>query len=194
MYGCHSQHPHPLINPLPSPATAHPSPLTPPPPTPQMLLSGGADRTVRLWDLGQHRCVGTYVMHAESVWGMHADEHLSEVISWDRGGCVFRTEVASGDHALLVRERGAVHALAVQVRGRGVWGVSSGGGGCVCLWVCLGMGVWKAKALDFPIPLPPLPIVHPNCAPPHSLPNAVPLPLPRLRAEPLDVVSRIRHT
>ena len=123
--------------------------------------------------------VAIYAVFAVALYPIHTSIHLYGV------GEALRAALPAGLHGL---------ATVVQVRGRGVWGVSSGGGGCVCLWVCLGMGVWKAKALDFPIPLPPLPIVHPNCAPPHSLPNAVPLPLPRLRAEPLDVVSRIRHT
>ena len=38
----------------------------------RQCLSASSDGTVRLWDLGQQRCLSTYSMHDDAVWALWA--------------------------------------------------------------------------------------------------------------------------
>eukprot|EP00959_Pyramimonas_sp_CCMP1952_P262795 5495039-Pyramimonas_sp.AAC.2 len=44
-------------------------------------LSGSSDNTVRLWDIGQQRCVQTFSMHQDSVWALAVDPSFTKVYS-----------------------------------------------------------------------------------------------------------------
>ena len=47
-------------------------------------LSGSSDNTLRLWDLGQQRCVQTFAVHTDSVWTLTTDPSFTKVYS---GAC-----------------------------------------------------------------------------------------------------------
>ncbi len=55
-----------------------------------LALSGSSDHTLRLWDLGQQRCLQTFAVHTDSVWALAAAPDLSLVYSGGRDRCVYR--------------------------------------------------------------------------------------------------------
>ena len=36
-------------------------------------LSGSSDGTIKLWSLGQQRCIATYKVHGEGVWALQVN-------------------------------------------------------------------------------------------------------------------------
>ena len=56
-------------------------------------LSGSSDGTVKLWSLGQQRCLATYKIHDEGVWTLTSDEHLSYFYSGGKDRKVFFTDL-----------------------------------------------------------------------------------------------------
>ncbi|XP_017490846.1 PREDICTED: WD repeat-containing protein 48 [Rhagoletis zephyria] len=56
-------------------------------------LSAGSDGTIRLWSLGQQRCVATIRAHQEGVWTMQTNEAFSVVYSGGRDRRVVATEL-----------------------------------------------------------------------------------------------------
>ena len=56
----------------------------------RQCLTSGADRTLRLWDLAQQRCVQTLAVHTDSVWTLAASPDFSTVYSGGRDGCIYR--------------------------------------------------------------------------------------------------------
>lgn len=58
-------------------------------------LSGSSDGTIKLWSLGQQRCLATYRIHDEGVWTLASDEHLSYFYSSGKDRKVFFTDLAA---------------------------------------------------------------------------------------------------
>ena len=79
-------------------------------------VSGSSDGTIKLWSLGQQRCVcsvfrdivhvnsmkynnlltrcvATYSCHQEGVWALQTNETFSQVVSSGRDGCVYMTDL-----------------------------------------------------------------------------------------------------
>ncbi|CAI7858209.1 unnamed protein product, partial [Closterium sp. NIES-53] len=54
----------------------------------RFCLSGSSDSIIRLWDLGQQRCVHSYAVHTDSVWAVAANEEFTRVYSGGRDACV----------------------------------------------------------------------------------------------------------
>ena len=78
----------------------------------RFLLSGSADSTVRLWSLGEQRCLHTFTHHADSVWSLFSDHPTLDVFySGDRRGYVCKvdwercSEVSEGECVVLCQER-----------------------------------------------------------------------------------------
>ena len=42
-------------------------------------LSGSSDGTIKLWSLGQQRCIATIHNHEEGVWALQTDENFTQV-------------------------------------------------------------------------------------------------------------------
>lgn len=78
----------------------------------RFLLSGSADSTVRLWSLGEQRCLHTFTHHDDSVWSLFSDHPTLDVFySGDRQGYVCKVdwercaEVSEGECVVLCQER-----------------------------------------------------------------------------------------
>jgi WD repeat-containing protein 48 len=44
-------------------------------------ISGSSDGTIKLWSLGQQRCVATYNWHNEGVWALQTNDAFTHVFS-----------------------------------------------------------------------------------------------------------------
>lgn len=44
-------------------------------------ISGSSDGTVKVWDIGQQRCMHTLTMHSDSVWSLAADARFDTIFS-----------------------------------------------------------------------------------------------------------------
>ncbi|KAI3432393.1 hypothetical protein D9Q98_003949 [Chlorella vulgaris] len=91
----------------------------------RLLLSGSADHTMRLWDLGQQRCVQTLAVHTDSVWALAATPSFAAVFSGGRDGCIYRTRLSTRVSELLAVEQRPVLALAVASDERRLWAATT---------------------------------------------------------------------
>ena len=55
---------------------------------------------MRLWSLGQQRCIETFRMHEEGVWALAADEVFQTVYSGGRDKKVYAIELNQGIYTL----------------------------------------------------------------------------------------------
>ncbi|CAH3194260.1 unnamed protein product, partial [Porites evermanni] len=65
-------------------------------------LSGSSDGTVRLWSLGQQRCITTYRIHGEGVWALCANENFTGFYSSGRDKNVMWTDLNMDDSSTLL--------------------------------------------------------------------------------------------
>ena len=56
--------------------------------TGRLCLSASSDAIIRLWDVGQQRCITSFAVHTDSVWALAADPSFRTVYSGGRDGCV----------------------------------------------------------------------------------------------------------
>lgn len=70
-------------------------------------LSGSSDGTIRLWSLGQQRCIATYRVHDEGVWALQANEAFTHVYSGGRDRKVYCTDLRNPDIRVLICEEKA---------------------------------------------------------------------------------------
>lgn len=70
-------------------------------------LSGSSDGTIRLWSLGQQRCIATLRVHDDSVWALQANDTFTTVYSGGRDKRVWATDLRNPEHRTLVCEEKA---------------------------------------------------------------------------------------
>lgn len=75
-------------------------------PRPQ-CLSGSSDGTIRLWSLGQQRCIATYRVHDEGVWALQVNEAFTHVYSGGRDKKIYCTDLRNPDIRVLICEEKA---------------------------------------------------------------------------------------
>jgi hypothetical protein len=90
--------------------------------TGKLCLSGGSDSTIRLWDLGQQRCVQSYSVHSDSVWALVPDASFSRVFS-GAYCCIPRRTLARATPSLPPPPTDGTHSCARLSPTRGVGGV-----------------------------------------------------------------------
>lgn len=71
---------------------------------PSKMLSASSDHTIRLWSLGQQRCISTIEIHNEGVWTMCVNDAFNKVYSGGKDCRVYATDLKNLDESLLVCE------------------------------------------------------------------------------------------
>ena len=85
-------------------------------------LSGSSDGTVRLWSLGQQRCIATFSCHQEGVWALQTDEAFTQVYSSGRDAQVFWQDLRRDEsRALVFRESAPVLKMILTPDQGGLW-------------------------------------------------------------------------
>ncbi|KAF1980776.1 WD40 repeat-like protein [Aulographum hederae CBS 113979] len=95
-----------------------------------IIMTGSADQTVKVWSMTAGRCMYTLTMHNDSVWSLHSDHpRLSVFHSSDRSGLVAKTdargcaELDEGLSVAVCQEHGGVSK--VVAAGDHVWTATS---------------------------------------------------------------------
>ena len=70
-------------------------------------LSGSSDGTIRLWSLGQQRCIQTIRVHDEGVWALQANDSFSMAYSGGRDRKVWSFDLRNPDNRALICEEKA---------------------------------------------------------------------------------------
>uniref|UniRef100_A0AAY5KIU5 WD repeat-containing protein 48 n=1 Tax=Esox lucius TaxID=8010 RepID=A0AAY5KIU5_ESOLU len=70
-------------------------------------LSGSSDGTIRLWSLGQQRCIATYRVHDEGVWALQVNEAFTHIYSGGRDKKIYCTDLRNPDIRVLICEEKA---------------------------------------------------------------------------------------
>jgi WD40 repeat protein len=73
-----------------------------------LLVSGGFDRTIRVWDLHPARCRSTTKGHREQVTTIAVAADGRRVVSGGDDGMIVRWDLAEGEGAVLAQGVGAV--------------------------------------------------------------------------------------
>ena len=103
----------------------------------RLCLTGSSDHTLRLWDLGQQRCVQTvHGTHHCSVWSVAMDASWHVCYSGGADGGVYATDLAHRRSAMLFEEEKGVLSLTLDdsVGAKGVWAATMGCG--IRRWRC----------------------------------------------------------
>ncbi|KAD0637534.1 hypothetical protein E3N88_43948 [Mikania micrantha] len=82
-------------------------------------LSGSSDSMIRLWDLGQQRCVHSYAVHTDSVWALASSPNFSHVYSGGRDLSLYITDLATRESILLCTKDYPIQQLAMH--DDGIW-------------------------------------------------------------------------
>ncbi|KAF3827028.1 hypothetical protein GH733_002514 [Mirounga leonina] len=73
----------------------------------EKCLSGSSDGTIRLWSLGQQRCIATYRVHDEGVWALQVNDAFTHVYSGGRDRKIYCTDLRNPDIRVLICEEKA---------------------------------------------------------------------------------------
>ncbi|KAM3255653.1 hypothetical protein ACQJBY_043032 [Aegilops geniculata] len=82
--------------------------------TGRYCLSGSSDSMIRLWDLGQQRCVHSYAVHTDSVWALASTPSFGHVYSGGRDQSVYLTDLSTRESVLLCTNEHPILQLSLQ--------------------------------------------------------------------------------
>lgn len=86
------------------------------------ILSGSSDGTIKLWSVGQQRCIQTISVHTEGVWSLLVNENFTHVISGSRDKKIFLTEIRNPYNPVLVcEEKAPVLNMCYNIDHTGIW-------------------------------------------------------------------------
>ncbi len=68
------------------------------------MLSASSDNTIRLWSLGQQRCISTIEIHNEGVWTMCVNDAFNRVYSGGKDCRVYATDLKNMDDSVFICE------------------------------------------------------------------------------------------
>ncbi|GJN13710.1 hypothetical protein PR202_gb00446 [Eleusine coracana subsp. coracana] len=77
-------------------------------------LSGSSDSMIRLWDLGQQRCIHSYAVHTDSVWALASTPSFAHVYSGGRDQSVYLTDLSTRESVLLCTNEHPILQLSLQ--------------------------------------------------------------------------------
>jgi WD repeat-containing protein 48 len=83
-------------------------------------ISGSSDATVKLWDIGQQRCIHSFAIHSDSVWSLAADAQFESFISAGRDQHVYSTDIKTLDSTCICRTRDPVLKVVLSPD-KGMW-------------------------------------------------------------------------
>ena len=66
------------------------------------MVTASSDWSIKLWDIGERRCIKTYYIHRDSVWSLAVDHTFTQLFSGGRDGSVFVTDLSSAESSLLI--------------------------------------------------------------------------------------------
>ncbi|ONM34038.1 Transducin/WD40 repeat-like superfamily protein [Zea mays] len=69
---------------------------------------------IRLWDLGQQRCVHSYAVHTDSVWALATTHSFGHVYSGGRDQSVYLTDLSTRESVLLCTNECPILQLSLQ--------------------------------------------------------------------------------
>jgi WD repeat-containing protein 48 len=69
---------------------------------------------IRLWDLGQQRCIHSYAVHTDSVWALASTPSFSHVYSGGRDQSVYLTDLSNRESVLLCTNEHPILQLSLQ--------------------------------------------------------------------------------
>ncbi|XP_038993964.1 WD repeat-containing protein 48-like [Hibiscus syriacus] len=81
--------------------------------SPRYCLSGSSDSMIRLWDLGQQRCVHSYAVHTDSVWALASTPTFTHVYSGGRDLSLYLTDLTTRESLLLCKKEHPILQLAL---------------------------------------------------------------------------------
>jgi len=86
------------------------------------VVSASSDCSIRVWDLGQQRCVDNVEVHDDSVWTIAWDKAHSKVYSGGRDRTLWCTDLRTSESTLVAEElHGPVLSLALTNDEQGIW-------------------------------------------------------------------------
>lgn len=86
------------------------------------VVSASSDCTLKVWDLGQQRCLETVEVHDDSVWTLAWDSANKRVFSGGRDKAVWCTDLATLEsHLVAAKLPGPVLSLALSSDESGLW-------------------------------------------------------------------------
>lgn len=76
---------------------------------------------MKLWDLGQQRCIRTFNIHHDSIWSLVANESFTKFYSGGRDGKVFCTDIPSCESQLVCSENSPVLKVLLEPKEAALW-------------------------------------------------------------------------